>query len=162
MVIDLLLALFFVGGAWAMALWVSAEVSLSQAQNRLQSSINVGLTVAIQVIYVLTVETVGTWRDALLVISVMLLLAWYGMLGLTKAMTQSTPPRARGFSRLVEFLKRLELAGHRAFAFVALLLMGLGALLGVGDPTLVLTFTLPFLAAIFCTLWVPHWVRRRA
>lgn len=162
MVIDLLLALLFAVGAWAMALWVSAEVSLSKAQNRLQSGINLGLTVAIQAVYVLSVQTVGTWRDALLVISVMLLLAWYGMLGLTKAMTQSTLPQARGFSRLTELLQRLQLAGHRAFAFVALLLMGLGALIGFGDPTLVLTLTLPFLAALFCTLWVPHWVRRRA
>ncbi len=43
MVINLLLALLFAVGAWAMALLVSAEVSLSKAQNRLQSGINVGL-----------------------------------------------------------------------------------------------------------------------
>lgn len=42
MAIDLLLTLVFA----AMALWVSAEVSLSPAQNRLQSRINLGLTVA--------------------------------------------------------------------------------------------------------------------
>lgn len=162
MVIDLLLALMFSVGAWAMALWVSAEVSLSKAQNRIQSAINVGLTVAIQAAYLLSVQTVGTWRDALLVISVMLLLAWYGMLGLTRAMTQSTPARARGFARLSELLRRLQLAGHRAFAFVTFLLMGLGALLGFGDPTLALTLTLPFLAALLCTLWVPRWVRSRA
>lgn len=158
--IDLLLALLFAAGAWAMALWVSAEVSLSKAQNRLQSGINVGLTIAVQAVYVLLVQTVGTWRDALLVISVMLLLAWYGMLGLTKAMTQSAPSRAQGFARLSKLLQRLQLAGHRAFAFVTLLLMGVGALLGFGDPTLALTFTLPFLVALFCTLWVPHWLRR--
>lgn len=162
MVIDLMLALVFAMGASAMALWVSAEVSLSKAQNRLQSAINVGFTVAIQAVYVLSVQTVGTWRDALLVISVMLMLAWYSMLGLTKAMTQSTQPQARGFARLSELLQRLQLAGYRAFAFLTLLLMGLGALLGFGDPTLALTFTLPFLAALFCTLWLPRWVRKWA
>lgn len=162
MVIDLLIALVFAMGAWAMALWVSAEVSLNQTQNRLQSAINVGLSVAIQAVYVMSVQTVGTWRDALLVISVMLLLSWYGMLGLTKAMTQSTLPQARGFPRLTELFRRLQLAGHRTFAFVALLLMGVGALVGFGDPTLVLTFTLPFVAALVCTLWVPRWVRTRS
>ncbi|GEM83481.1 hypothetical protein [Meiothermus hypogaeus] len=162
MVIDLLLALVFAVGAWGMALWISAEVSLSKAQNRVQSAINVGFTVAIQAVYVLSVQTVGTWRDALLVISVMLLLAWYGMLGLTKAMTQSSLPKARGLARLSEWLRRLELSGHRIFAFVALLLMGLAALIGFGDPTLVLTISLPFAATLFCTLWVPRWLRRWA
>ncbi|WP_299433799.1 hypothetical protein [uncultured Meiothermus sp.] len=162
MVIDLLIALVFAVTAWAMALWVSAEVSLNPAQNRLQSGINVGLTVAIQAVYVLSVQTTGTWRDALLVVSVMLLLSWYGMLGLTRAMTRSATPQARGFvPRLTEFFQRLQLAGHRAVAFVVLLLMGAGALVGLGDPTLMLTFTLPYLAALFCTLWVPLWVRTR-
>lgn len=161
MVIDLLIALVFAMGAWAMALWVSAEVSLNQTQNRLQSGINVGLSLAIQAVYVLSVQTVGTWRDALLVISVMLLLSWYGMLSLAKAMTQSTLPQARGF-RLTELFQRLQLAGHRAFAFVALLLMGVGALVGLSDPVLMLTITLPFLGALFCTLWVPRWVRTRS
>lgn len=162
MVIDLLLALLFAVGAWAMALLVSAEVSLSKAQNRLQSAIHVGLTALVQAVYVLSVQSVGTWRDALLVISVMLMLAWYGMLGLTKAMTPSASASAQGSSGLVRLFQRLQLTGHRAFAFVALLLMGLGALFGLADPTLALTLTLPFLAALFCTLWLPRWVRKWA
>ncbi|WP_337868338.1 hypothetical protein [Meiothermus sp.] len=155
MVIDLLIALVFAMGAWAMALWVSAEVSLNQTQNRLQSRINIGFTAAVQLLYVLLVQTVGSWRDALLVVSVMLLLAWYAMLGLTKAMTQSTFPPT-------EWFRRLQLAGHRAFAFAVLVLMGIGALLGFFDPTLALTLTLPFGVALICTLWVPHWIRKRA
>lgn len=90
MAIDPLLALVFAVGAWAMALWVSAEVSLPPAQNRLQSRINLGRTVATQLLYVLLVQAVGSWRDALLVISVMLVLAWYAMLGLSKAQRRST------------------------------------------------------------------------
>ena len=160
MVIDLLIALVFAVGAWTMALWVSAEVSLNQNQNRLQSGINLGLTIAIQAVYVWLVQTVGTWRDALLLISVMLLLSWYGMLGLTKAMSQDGLPQARGFARLTAWFRRLRLAGHRTFAFVALLLMGAGALAGLSDSWLGLTLTLPFVVALFCTLWVPRWVRR--
>ncbi len=156
MAIDLLLALVFAVGAWALALVVSAEVSLSQAQNRLQSRINLACTAATQVVYVLLVQTVGSWRDALLVISVMLLLAWYAMLGLSKAMGQN-PTGARG-----NLFQRLELKGHRAFAFAVLVLMGAGALLGLFDPFLALTLSLPFGVALFCTLWVPRWVRKRA
>lgn len=161
--IDLLVALAFAVGALAMALWVSVEVSLNQTQNRLQSGINVGLTLAIQTTYVLSVQTVGTWRDSLLLISLMLALSWYSMLGLTKALIQSTPPQARGFlPGLTEWFQRLQLAGHRTFAFVTLLLMGVGALVGFGDPTLMLTITLPLLATLFCTLWIPRWVRKQA
>lgn len=155
MATDLLLALVFAVGAWAMALWVSAEVSLSPAQNRLQSRINLGLTVATQLLYTLLVQAVGSWRDALLTISVMLVLAWYAMLGLSKAQRRSIP-RPRG-----SLLGRLELSGHRAFAFATLLLMGVGALLALPDRTLALTITLPFCVALFCTLGVPRWVRQR-
>lgn len=156
MVIELLLALLFALGAWAMALWVSAEVSLSPAQNRLQSRIHLGLTLATQLLYMLMVQTVGSWRDALLVISVMLALAWYAMLGLTKALRQNTTEATRSL------IGRLELSGHRAFAFAALILMGAGALFALFDPTLALTIALPLGVALFCTLWVPHWVRKRA
>jgi len=141
--IDLLLALIFAAGAWAMAWWVSVEVSQTPVHNRLQSRINLGLTAATQVVYVLLVQTVGTWRDALLLVSVVLLLAWYAMLGLSKAVSQNTKG-ARG-----HLFQRLELRGHRAFAFAALVLMGLGALLGLFDPFLALTLTLPLVWPCF-------------
>ncbi|MFN3390474.1 MAG: hypothetical protein ACK40N_01815 [Meiothermus ruber] len=156
MAIDLLLALVFALLAWAMALWVSAEVSLSPAQNRLQSRIHLGLTLATQLLYVLLVQSVGSWRDALLVISVMLALAWYAMLGLTRALRQNTTEKKGSL------MGRLELSGHRAFAFAALILMGIGALFALFDPTLALTIALPLGVALFCTLWVPYWVRKRA
>jgi len=155
MAIDLLLALVFALLAWAMALWVSAEVSLSPAQNRLQSRIHLGLTLATQLLYVWLVQTVGSWRDALLVISVMLALAWYAMLGLTKALRQNTTEKR-------SLVERLELSGHRAFAFTALILMGVGALFALFDPTLALTIALPLGVALFCTLWVTYWVRKSA
>ena len=99
----------------------------------------------------LLVQAVGSWRAALLAISVMLILAWYAMLGLSKAQRRS------GGS----LLGRLELSGHRAFAFATLLLMGVGALLALPNPILALTITLPFCVALFCTLGVPRWLRQR-
>jgi len=138
-----------------MSLRVSLEVSRTPAHNRLQSRIHLGATLASQLLYVLLVQTIGSWRDALLVISVMLLLAWYAMLSLSKAVGQSTAGARHLF-------QRLELRGHRAFAFAVLVLMGAGALLGLFDPLLALTLTLPFGVALFCTLGVPHWVRKKA
>lgn len=101
----------------------------------------------------LLVQAVGSWRDALLAISVMLILAWYAMLGLSKAQRRSTPGGS--------LLGRLGLSGHRVFAFATLLLMGVGALLALPNPILALTITLPFCVALLCTLGVPHWLRQR-
>ncbi len=156
MAIELLLALMFALLAWGMALWVSAEVSQTPAQNRLESRVHLGLTLATQLLYVWLVQSVGSWRDALLLISVMLTLAWYAMLGLTKALRQNTNEKKGSL------IGRLELSGYRAFAFAALILMVVAALLAFFDPTLALTIPLPLGVALFCTLWVPYWVRKRA